>query len=88
MCRGAARGDVRGNQRPRAKRENAGEKPVTWRMIDPRRPILPFSGRRLEIPPGHLLARSLIVSMEWTDAGRAHDCRHSKHHRIEKASGG
>jgi hypothetical protein len=28
--------------------------------------------------------RSLIVSMEWTQAGRAHDCRNSKDHRIEK----
>jgi hypothetical protein len=28
--------------------------------------------------------RSLIVSMEWTQAGRAHDCRHNKNHRLEK----
>ena len=29
--------------------------------------------------------RSLIVSMEWTYAGRAHDCRNNnKDHRIEK----
>ena len=28
--------------------------------------------------------RSLIVSMEWTHAGRAHDCRNNKDHRIEK----
>jgi hypothetical protein len=28
--------------------------------------------------------RSLIVSMEWTHAGRGHDCRNNKTHRIEK----
>lgn len=28
--------------------------------------------------------RSLIVSMEWTSAGRAHDCRYNKNHRLEK----
>jgi len=28
--------------------------------------------------------RSLIVSMEWTQAGRAHDCRNNKDHRVEK----
>jgi hypothetical protein len=28
--------------------------------------------------------RSLIVSMEWTHAGRGHDCRNNKNHRIEK----
>jgi hypothetical protein len=28
--------------------------------------------------------RSLIVSMEWTRAGRAHDCRFNKNHRLEK----
>ena len=28
--------------------------------------------------------RSLIVSMEWTEAGRGHDCRNNKNHRIEK----
>jgi hypothetical protein len=28
--------------------------------------------------------RSLIVSMEWTHAGRAHDCRYNKNHRLEK----
>lgn len=28
--------------------------------------------------------RSLIVSMELTEAGRAHDCRNNKSHRIEK----
>ena len=27
---------------------------------------------------------SLIVSMEWTQAGRGHDCRNNKNHRIEK----
>jgi len=30
--------------------------------------------------------RSLIVSMEWTVAGRAHDCRYNKKHRLEKGS--
>ena len=29
--------------------------------------------------------KSLIVSMEWTNAGRAHDCRHNKKHRLEKS---
>jgi len=28
--------------------------------------------------------KSLILSMKWTAAGRAHDCRHNKTHRIEK----
>ena len=28
--------------------------------------------------------KSLIVSMEWTVAGRAHDCRNNKSHRLEK----
>ena len=28
--------------------------------------------------------RSLIVSMEWTLAGRAHDCRNNKNHRLVK----
>jgi hypothetical protein len=28
--------------------------------------------------------KSLILSMEWTTAGRAHDCRYNKNHRIEK----
>jgi hypothetical protein len=28
--------------------------------------------------------RSLIVSMEWTQAGRAHDCRFNGNHRIQK----
>src|SRR5260370_38785508 len=28
--------------------------------------------------------RSLIVSMAWTHAGRAHDCRYNKNHRLEK----
>jgi hypothetical protein len=28
--------------------------------------------------------RSLLVSMEWTVAGRAHDCRYNKKHRLEK----
>jgi hypothetical protein len=28
--------------------------------------------------------RSLIVSMEWTAAGRAHHCRYNKKHRLEK----
>jgi hypothetical protein len=28
--------------------------------------------------------RSLIVTMEWTEAGRGHDCRFNKAHRIEK----
>ena len=28
--------------------------------------------------------RSLIVSMAWTQAGRAHDCRYNKNHRLEK----
>jgi hypothetical protein len=28
--------------------------------------------------------KSLIVSMTWTHAGRAHDCRYNKNHRIEK----
>ena len=28
--------------------------------------------------------KSLIVSMQWTNAGRAHDCRHNKKHRLEK----
>ncbi len=29
--------------------------------------------------------RSLIVSMEWTQAGRAHDCRSNKNHQLEKS---
>lgn len=28
--------------------------------------------------------RSLIVSVEITTAGRAHDCRYNKNHRLEK----
>ena len=28
--------------------------------------------------------RSLLVSMEWTIAGRAHDCRYNKRHRLQK----
>lgn len=28
--------------------------------------------------------KSLILNIEWTQAGRTHDCRHSKSHRIEK----
>ena len=28
--------------------------------------------------------KSLIVSMEITTAGRAHDCRYNKNHRLEK----
>ena len=28
--------------------------------------------------------KSLLVNMEVTTAGRAHDCRHNKNHRIEK----
>jgi hypothetical protein len=28
--------------------------------------------------------RSLIVSMEITTVGRAHDCRYNKNHRLEK----
>lgn len=28
--------------------------------------------------------RSLIVSIALTQAGRAHDCRHNKNHRVEK----
>ena len=28
--------------------------------------------------------RSLIASMDWTHAARAHDCRHNKNHRLEK----
>ena len=28
--------------------------------------------------------KSLIVSMEWTEVGRAHDCRSNKKHRLEK----
>jgi hypothetical protein len=28
--------------------------------------------------------RSLLVRMQWTTAGRAHDCRYNKRHRIEK----
>jgi hypothetical protein len=28
--------------------------------------------------------RSLIVSMQWTQAGRGHDCRYNKSHRLEK----
>jgi hypothetical protein len=28
--------------------------------------------------------KSLIVTMEWTAAGRAHDCRNNKNHRLVK----
>lgn len=28
--------------------------------------------------------RSLLVSMEWTVAERAHDCRYNKKHRLQK----
>lgn len=28
--------------------------------------------------------KSLIASMEWTVAARAHDCRSNKNHRLEK----
>jgi hypothetical protein len=28
--------------------------------------------------------KSLIVSMEWTEVARAHDCRNNKNHRLEK----
>jgi len=30
--------------------------------------------------------KSLLVSMELTTAGRAHDCRYNKRHRIEKGT--